>query len=128
MTSTFVLDASAVLALGYREEGADLVAERLEGSSISTVNWSEVLRKASIEGIGGSELRDVLRDASVTLVPFVEADADATAALWPNTRRLGLSLADRACLALAARLDVPAVTADRAWVDLQTGIEIVCIR
>jgi PIN domain nuclease of toxin-antitoxin system len=64
----------------------------------------------------------------VALVPFDISDAETTADLWARTRHLGLSLADRTCLALAARLGVPAVTADRAWLDLDLGIEVVCVR
>lgn len=73
-------------------------------------------------------VRATLADADVVLVPFDVADAEAAAELWRRTRHRGLSLADRACLALAARLRVPAVTADRAWTDLDVGVEIVSIR
>ena len=123
-----VLDASAVLALGHSEDGAQVVAEHLEGAAISTVNWSEVLRRSREKRVAGPHLREALVAAGVAFVPFDESDAETAATLWELTRRMGLSLADRACLALAARLGVPAVTADQAWADLDVGVEIVCIR
>jgi PIN domain nuclease of toxin-antitoxin system len=126
--TTSVLDASAVLAHGHGEEGAEVVDEYLDGAAISTVNWSEILRRSGERGVQGPELRAALRDAGVTFVPFVESDAETAARFWESTRRLGLSLADRACLALADRLGVPAVTADRAWTLLDLGVDVVCIR
>jgi ribonuclease VapC len=123
-----VLDASAVLALGHREVGAQVVAEHLEDAAISTVNWSEVLRRSMQRGVGGGDLREALLAGGVEIVAFDESDAATAACLWSRTRHLGLSLADRACLALADRLGVPALTADRAWTDLDVGVEIRCIR
>ena len=127
MTSC-VLDASAVLAYGHAETGGELVGAYLEESAISTVNWSETLRRSGERGVDGSQLAVAMRESGVTIEPFSEADAETTAHLWARTRHLGLSLADRACLALASRLGVPAVTADRAWTTLDLGIEVVCIR
>lgn len=123
-----VLDASSVLALARRESGASVVAVNLEDSAVSTVNWSEIVLRSQRNGVPVDSLRETLAEAGVTLVPFNEVDAETAAALWSTTRHLGLSLADRACLALAARLGVPAVTADRAWADLAIGVEILCVR
>jgi len=123
-----VLDASSVLALAHSEAGVDVVAEHVEGAAISTVNWSEIVRRSLQREVRISELRARLADAGVVLMPFIESDANDAAAFWRRTREHGLSFADRACLALAARLDVPAVTADRAWTTLDLDIEIVCIR
>ena len=67
-------------------------------------------------------------DTGVAIRPFHASDARTAGELVLTTRRAGLSLADRACLALATRLGVPAVTADRAWLELDVGVEIVCIR
>ena len=126
--SSCVLDASAILALGHDEDGADVVAEHLEDAAISTVNWSEVVRRSGQQDVEAGAVRSALSDANVAVVPFDESDAVTAATLWERTRRSGLSLADRACLALALRLGVPAVTADRAWTDLDLDVEIICIR
>jgi PIN domain nuclease of toxin-antitoxin system len=123
-----VLDASAILALGHDEEGAHVVAEHLESAALSTVNWSEVVRRSRQRGVDAAAVRAALADANVAVVPFDESDAETAATLWEQTQSSGLSLADRACLALAARLGAPAVTADRAWVGLDVDVEVVCIR
>lgn len=121
-----VVDASVLLAVVKREVGVEEVA--LEGSAVSAVNWSETVQKLHqaqhwIEGMG-----DMLRARGVVVVDFTEARAEAAAALWPRTRARALSLGDRACLALAAELGVPAVTADRAWAGLDVGVEVVVVR
>ena len=121
-----VLDASALLAVVFREVGFDSVP--LEGSAVSAVNWSEVVqvaarREADVVGLG-----DALAAEGLDVVPFTAAHAEAAAALWPATRAAGLSLADRACLALAHAYGVPALTADRAWDGVVEDVEVVVVR
>lgn len=110
-----VLDASAVLAFLYQEPGADDIAARIGGSLISTVNFSEVLQKASTEGFDLDEVGSLLRAMVEGVVPFDDTMAVDTATLWETTRAAGLSLADRACLALTAAVGGVAVTTDTAW-------------
>ena len=69
-----------------------------------------------------------LRTINQVVVPFLAADAELAADFWSPARGLGLSLGDRACLALASRLDRPALTADRLWLELDLGVEIQAIR
>lgn len=128
MTRRVVLDASAVIALAHGEPGADAVEPLVEGSCISSVNWSEVARTCIAVGRDPDALRGLLADAGCETLDFTVDDATAAARLWSATRGAGLSLADRACLALAARLGVPAVTADRAWATLGVGLEVITVR
>jgi PIN domain nuclease of toxin-antitoxin system len=108
-----VLDASALIALLHEEDGADRVAEAIvAGAAISVVNLAEVLSKLADAGKDPEEARSELRDAAgdvdaLVIEPLTEVDCVEVGRLRPKTRALGLSLADRACLALAARLDVP---------------------
>ena len=127
-TATRVVDASAVLALLFGETGADLVQSVVDESAISTVNWSEVCRRSAARGVDTTGLRSDVEALGLTLVPFTADDAEETASLWESTRAAGLSLGDRACLALARRLGLPAFTADRAWLDLDLGLEVHSIR
>ena len=60
--------------------------------------------------------------------PFTVDDAIVTAVLAEPTRASRLSLGDRACLALAKRLAVRAVTADRKWAELDLGITVHLVR
>ncbi|HEX8518401.1 MAG TPA: type II toxin-antitoxin system VapC family toxin [Pseudonocardia sp.] len=118
-----VLDASAVLALLLREPGAAEVEEVLVDSAMSAVNWSEAVQVLAGRGVPAPEALFVL---GLRIEPFTLADA-GTAALWTRGRALGLSLGDRACLALADRLDAEAWTADRIWAkeDLRVRVRVI---
>ena len=98
-------------------------------SVISSVNWAEVLQKVIVQG--SRETTDVRRDlesVGLQILPFSADDAEMTAQFWSTSRRAGLSLGDRACLSLARRLGLPALTADRAWSALDLEIEVRLIR
>lgn len=123
-----VLDASALLAWLRDEDGAGQVDEHIEGGVIGAVNLSEVAQKISQRGGDGSRAAAEVLGMGLVLTPFAGEDALATAELWPHTHAQGLSLGDRACLALARRLDCPALTADQAWKTLDLDVEIQLIR
>lgn len=123
-----VLDASAVLALVHSEPGGRVVQAAAAGAAISTVNWSEVCRRATERGADVAGLRGELSELGLEFVVFDAVDAEAAAALWPETRHAGLSLADRACLALGRRLGRPVLTADRSWLELDLGVDVQAIR
>lgn len=122
-----VLDASALLAFLFDEPGADRAADVLHRAAISAVNWAEVVQHVLGHGGTTTPARDDLLDAGLQIVPFSIDDAEIAAAWREPTRPLGLSLADRACLALAHRLGRPALTADRSWreVDLDVSIDVI---
>lgn len=123
-----VLDASAVLAYLRREQGADKVLGRLDGSAISAVNWAEVVQKLVDDGMADDTIELALGSLSVIVIDFDAVLAKAAGRLRRATRERGLSLGDRACLSLAGREGLPVLTADRAWAELDLGIEVVLIR
>ena len=129
-----VLDASALLALLHDERGADTVADAIAtGAAISVVNLAEVLTKLAEAGKDPQQARDQLREAegdtgALVIEPLSEADSVEIARLRPKTRELGLSLADRACLALAMRLALPVLTADRTWAEAKLEVEVKLVR
>ncbi|MPZ85691.1 MAG: PIN domain-containing protein [Actinophytocola sp.] len=127
---TAVLDASAVLALLYREPGHDQVAEMLAGAVVSTVNWSEIVQKLGQRGHPApGAAAEGLQSLGVHVRPFTVDDATRAALLWPATRRVGLSLGDRACLAVASGVpEGVAVTADKAWTTLGLDIPVLLVR
>jgi len=126
VSAQYVLDASAVLAMLHREPGADAVASIVGASAISAVNWSEVVQKAAAHGVDTEGLADGLGSIGLDIVAFELAEAEAAARLWRGAERL--SIADRACLATAQQLDIPAVTADRAWLEVDLPVEVRPIR
>lgn len=124
----FVLDASALLALLNGEEGADQVEAILNNSIISSVNLAEVVTRLSAVGIPDNEIHRVLGVLGLVIIPFDEGSAYIAGELYAHTSPLGLSLGDRACLALAQQEGVTAITADRAWADLELDIKVDLIR
>ena len=124
----FVLDASALLALLFGEPGHDRVAVVADGASMSTINLAEVLTRFARDGHPVAAVLQRLETYTIEWVPFDDAHAAEVATLWPQTHRAGLSLADRACLALALDRGLPVLTADRAWAGLGLPLEIQLIR
>jgi ribonuclease VapC len=123
-----VLDSSAVLAWLRDEPGADVVLPLLATSVMSAANWSETWQKLDQHGVDAGKATQRLRALGMTVEPVTEADAVKAAKLWSSSRAAGLSLGDRCCLALGARLGLAAVTADSAWADLSVDVEIQLIR
>ena len=123
-----VLDASALLAMLQDEPGGDIVQELLETAAISSVNWSEVMQKSLERQMDVEGLRYDLEALGLAILPFTAVLAETTAQLRSATRQAGLSLGDRACLALAAVLGLPAITTDRIWPDLGLPIKIRVVR
>lgn len=125
---TIVLDASAVLAVINREPGAELVVSALEFASISAVNYAEVASKLIERGFSFDAARMSIEQIGINVVVYDDEQAIRTGELRRATKQRGLSLADRACLALAEREKAPVLTADRQWAALDLEIDIRLIR
>jgi len=118
-----------VLALLHEEAGADEVEAALDGAAISCVNLSEVLQKAEQHGVDTEGLEFDLQGLGIRVHDFDARSARDVAELWPITRGVGLSLGDRACLALARSVGGVAVTTDTRWVELDvSGVSIEVAR
>ncbi|HLM60628.1 MAG TPA: type II toxin-antitoxin system VapC family toxin [Pyrinomonadaceae bacterium] len=115
-----VLDASAVLAVLNGERGEKKVVPLLAESAVSTVNLTEVAAKLLEAGMDEKSAQLAVAVLGIgEIVEFTEGLVWEAARLTPLTRQYGLSLGDRACLALAIKLKVPAVTADKEWAKLK---------
>lgn len=125
--SDAVLDSSAVLALLQDEPGSGRVKACLPGALISSVNVAEIISKLCERGMPPDAARLATEAIGVEIVEFDLDQACLTGALRPATRSLGLSLGDRACLALARLRDLPAITCDRAWHGVE-GSDVVFLR
>lgn len=126
--TAFVLDASALLAVFLDEPGQNRVTDVLNRASISSVNLSEVGSRISDRGLDLDKLFAKLRQLPLQVVAFDRAQSEAAARLRRPTRSAGLSLGDRACLALAQSLNATVLTSDRAWANLPLDVEIELIR
>ncbi len=122
------LDASALLAFLFGEEGHEAVGAVIEGSAISAVNLAEVISRFARDGHNPDLVYQQIAGSGIEIIPFLGEDAALVAGLAPATREFGLSLGDRACLALALRHGVPAITADQVWARLDLPVEIRVIR
>ena len=123
-----VLDASALLALLGQETGAEEVSEALPHAVVGAVNLSEVVGKLAERGMPEAAIRSALDGLALAVHPFDAELAYATGMLRATTASLGLSLGDRACLALGRMLSLPILTADRSWKKLAIGVKIQVIR
>ena len=125
---SIVFDSSALLAITFEEEGAEIAAQALNDGIISAVNASEVITRYVDLGASEEEALTSFRAFGVEIYPFDESLAIATGLMRSATRDAGLSLGDRACLALAIREHSSVLTADRAWATLDLDIAVELIR
>jgi ribonuclease VapC len=123
-----ILDASALLAMLNGEPGGASVEPYLMGAGISSVNWSEVIQKLLAKKVITTGMQEDFQKLGLMILPFTTEQAELAASLWTTTQSIGLSLGDRACLALAMTLNLPVVTADRAWKALNLTISVQMIR
>ena len=126
----WVLDASALIAAMRGEPGESVVRERLAEAWISAVNLSEVVAKLQDHGVPDAVIDESLAELALHVTPFDEDQAITGGKLRRATREAGLSLGDRACLALAKSLGATALTTDRAWrgIAVAVAVEIEVVR
>ena len=124
----YVLDATALLAAMLQERGAQYVQDRLVDARIGAVNLSEVVAKLQERGVPDDVVEESLAELNLIIVPFDAEQAVMAGKLRRDTRAAGLSLGDRACLALAVMLGAIAITTDSAWRNLTLPVEIELAR
>src|SRR5580700_2513417 len=123
-----VLDASAILAYLEGEAGSQDVEKLLDEAGASAVNIAEVASKLAERGAPADRIRQTIQALGIEVIPCDEAIAYQVGELRRSTKKLGLSLGDRACLATALQYNVRAITADRDWKTLKIGARIHVIR
>lgn len=124
----YVLDASVVLASLFEERGAVALDPILPLSQVSAVNLAEVVTKLRERGFPDDEIDQILADLELRVAPFCADQAIHAGKLRAMTRSAGLSLGDRACLALAAADGATAITMDRHWATLDLPVPIHVVR
>lgn len=124
----YVLDASAVLAVIQEEPGAERIEAHLDTGCISAVNLAEIVGKLQDRGLGDSEIDELIALLDLDTRILDKEGAVFMGKLRQTTKVAGLSLGDRACLALAHSLGATAITMDRAWKDLDIGVTIEVAR
>ncbi|MEA5549815.1 type II toxin-antitoxin system VapC family toxin [Anabaena cylindrica UHCC 0172] len=126
--SEVVVDASAILALLNQETGSEEVLKFIGKAAISTVNLSEVIAKLADAEIPEEDIRQIISNLNLEVIDFNEEQALKAGMLRPNTKSIGLSFGDRACLALGIFLNQPVLTTDRLWGSISVGVEVRLLR
>lgn len=124
----FALDASVVLAVIFDEPGGEEAVDLMSEGIMSSINYCEVMTRCLGHGADGAVVEHQLARLGIAIVPFSITEARLAADLRKPTRHHGLSLGDRACLALAQHRGIAALTADRQWHGLELGVDIRLIR
>lgn len=128
MSETYVLDASALLCLLQEEPGAERVARALPVAVIGAVNYSEVVGKLMESGLDEPTVDRLMDGLNLRVIPFERSQARLAGSLRMATRKLGLSLGDRACLALAAAQGATALTCERSWTKFEAPSKVEALR
>ncbi|MGE5296330.1 MAG: type II toxin-antitoxin system VapC family toxin [Solirubrobacterales bacterium] len=123
-----VLDAPALLAFLQNEPGAEEVAAVLTRSCISAVNLAETISKMVEYGKPLDDAGYQIERLRIPVIPFDAEHAKMVASLWKATRVAGLSLGDRACLAIGLKTGLPVLTTERAWAKVKVGVDVGVIR
>ena len=126
--SRVVFDASAILAVLNREHGHEHAAESIFGSTVSAVNYGEVLKKAAERGGSIAHVQAILLQQRLDVVPFDMVHAARAAEIWQECKPFGLSFADRACMSLGMMLDATVVTAEENMERTELSLTVDVIR
>jgi PIN domain nuclease of toxin-antitoxin system len=127
--SKVVLDASAILAIINQEPGHEKLTPAVLAEAVcSTVNLAEVHAKLVSRGWSAGEAWEDATSPIQEAIAFSAEHAQRSGDLVLQCKRLGLSLGDRACLALASTLQCPVYTTDKAWKELKTTVKIYVLR
>jgi len=128
MSEKAILDASALLALIQEEPGSNVIKPLLKNSVMSTVNVAEVLTSLQRVNILPEEGLDYISLLINEIVDFDVDQAKEAADLYSKVKHKGLSLGDRACLALGLKYKAKIYTADKVWKDIHPELDIRLIR
>jgi ribonuclease VapC len=126
--SSVVADASAILAVARREEGMEAVLAARTEAIVSAVNHAEVVSHLLRCDLPLAEIDQFLVEAFPHIVPFDREQADIAGRLHAVTRHKKISYADCACLALAQARNLPVLTGDRKWLELDSPVDIRVFR
>ena len=126
--SAVVFDSSVLIAILRQEPGSDVGEQSLNDALISTVNLAEVATYLARNSVPPETINDVLTAFPIEVVPFDREQGLIAGCLYPACKSLGLSLGDRACLALAKSKSLPVLTADKAWLELEINVDVNSIR
>lgn len=127
--SKIVFDSSALIALFAKECGYEFIKKHMKDAIISSVNIAEVYRYCiEIQKLTEDESKNLIKLSDIKIIYFNNEQALITANLISKTKQYGLSLGDRACIALAISRKSSVITCDRIWQKVDIGIGFIMAR
>lgn len=123
-----VFDSSTVIAILNKEPGHDMAEKLISQSLISTVNVTEVAKHLSERIDVFAAVQTVLKSLKYQIIAYSNEQAEYAGFLYRTTAKYGLSLGDRACLALAISKNLPVVTTDKIWANIDLPIDVTLLR
>lgn len=127
--SKIVLDASALIALFAKENGYQLIKKYMKDGVISSVNIAEVYKYCiEIQGLAEEDAKTLIKLSDIKIIDFCHEQALISANVIHKTKTYGLSLGDRACIALAMLKNYSILTCDRIWQKLDLNIQFIIAR
>ena len=126
--SAVVLDASALIALIQEENGSEIIKPLLKYAVMSSVNVAETLIALQKRGLLYQQSLILIQDIIGSIIPFNLKHVELVAQLQTLTQHKGLSLGDKACIALGIATSYPIYTADKIWAELELNCQIIVIR
>lgn len=119
-----LFDSSVIIAILKSEEGYQSCEQIVNKGAISTVNWDEVAGFLKKNNAPEDIIRQTLAKYPLKILPYEESLVVPTGPLAVGCQQLGLSLGDRACLATAMAYNLPVLTANPFWKELEKELDI----
>ncbi len=129
MANKIVFDSSALIMLFAKEKGYEIIKQRMKNAIISSVNIAEVYKYCiEVQNLSEEDCRSLIKLSGIKIIEFCEEQALITAKIIKRTKHYGLSLGDRACIALAMLNNHPILTCDKIWQKVDIDIEFIMAR
>jgi PIN domain nuclease of toxin-antitoxin system len=124
--SKIVFDSSAIITLFAKEKGYEFIKKYIKDGIISSVNIAEVYKYCiNIQHLTEEDTRKLITMLDIRIIDFTNDQALVTAMLVEPTKKYGLSLGDRACIALAIEGQYSVITCDTIWQKVDVGINFI---
>lgn len=129
MNNKIIFDASAFIALLAKEKGFEVIKRHLKNAIISSVNIAEVYKYCiDKQNLTADECKNIMGISGIKIIDFDEKQALIAADIYPKTKGYGLSLGDRACIALAIEKKHPILTCDKIWEKINLDVKFIMVR
>ena len=129
MNNKIIFDASAVIALLAKEKGFEVIKRHLKNAIISSINISEVYKYCiDKQNLTADECKNIMGISGIKIIDFDEKQALIAADIYPKNKEYGLSLGDRACIALAIEKKHPILTCDKIWEKINIDVKFIMVR